>query len=495
MRDRVNIGVTLTIRPKNGQVELFNRHAGARRFAFNWCVAHNRELYKVSKNNKAVRVPYSGFDYINAFNRFKLSPEAGRDARGKPGLPWRQEVSQGVFEEAAKDFAKGLREAVENVRERRAKMTKRKVGFPDFKSRFDDTQTFCFRNTDGKRFGVSRQGVRVPKLGVLELREGTGRLRMLLRHPGPDGQPGAIKSITIRREDDYWRLGLSLEVDARIVAACSETEELNGMTPRILGCDVGLTTFLTVGDPHGARVQEYASPQEVLRHEKAAMKLQSRAMTKRNARKKRIKSDGEKRRAIGSSEKRSWARFRRRHGRQKTLRRAHLHRVTGHLLAQADVFAIESLRIPNMLKNHALARSIARQGWGEFKRQMSYKALWLKKTLVMVDPWFPSTKRCSQCHEQKASVPLEVRIFVCDACDYTQGRDVNAAVNLAQYAQQIVNASPEVPGQDKTPEPMRLERTAVVPRGPIPRKQKLPARKSDGTARLGEPRGSPRGRR
>ena len=123
------------------------------------------------------------------------------------------------------------------------------------------------------------------------------------------------------------------------------------------------------------------------------------------------------------------------------------------------------------------------EGWGEFKRQMGYKTLWSKKTLVMVDPWFPSTKRCSQCHEQKASVPLNVRIFDCDACGHLQGRDVNAAVNLAQYAQQILNASPEVPGQDKTPEPMRLERTSVVPRGPIPRKRKSPARKSDGTAR------------
>ena len=250
-----------------------------------------------------------------------------------------------------------------------------------------------------------------------------------------------------------------------------------------MGCDVGLATFLTVADPHGAHALEYASPQEVLCCEKAAMKLQSRAMAKRNVRKDRQKSDGEKHRVLGSSEKRAWARFRRCHGRQKALRRDHLHRITQNLLTQADVFAIESLRIPNMLKNHALARSIARQGWGEFKRQMGYKTLWSKKTLVMVDPWFPSTKRCSQCHEQKASVPLNVRTFDCDACGYLQGRDVNAAVNLAQYAQQILNASPEVPGQDKTPEPMRLERTSVVPRGPIPRKRKSPARKSDGTAR------------
>jgi putative transposase len=483
MGDRVNIGITLTIRPRIGQIELFNRHAGARRFAFNWCVAHNRKLFETSKKDKSVRVPYSGFDHINAFNRFKLSPEAGRDARGKPGLPWRNEVNQGVFEEAAKDFAKGLHEAVQNIRERRAKMTKRKVGFPDFKSRFDDAQTFCFRNNDGKRLGVSHRGVRVPKLGVLEVREGTARLRKLLRHPGPDGQPGAIKYATIHYEDHHWRLGLSLEVDARIVASCFETEQLNATTPKTLGCDVGLATFLTVADPHGGCVKEYASPQEVLRGEKAAMKLQSRATTKRNARKERQKFAGEKHKVIGSSEKLAWARFRRCHGRQKTLRRDHLHRVTKHLLAQADVFAIESLRIPNMLKNHALARSIARQGWGEFKRQMGYKTLWSKKKLVMVDPWFPSTKRCSQCHEQKASVLLEMRIFVCDACGHIQGRDVNAAVNLAQYAQQILNASPEVPGQGKTPEPMRLERTAVVPRGRIPRKHNAPARKSDGTAK------------
>jgi hypothetical protein len=64
-----------------------------------------------------VRVPWSGFDLINAFNAWKRSEAAGRVFAVAPdgtatqqvtGLAWRHEVAAQVFEEAAVDLGRAL---------------------------------------------------------------------------------------------------------------------------------------------------------------------------------------------------------------------------------------------------------------------------------------------------------------------------------------------------------------------------------------------------
>lgn len=52
--------------------------------------------------------------------------------------------------------------------------------------------------------------------------------------------------------------------------------------------------------------------------------------------------------------------------------------------------AIEDLNIAGMLKHHPLARAIADRGWGEFRRQLAYKAAQRGKTVVVVHRGYPS---------------------------------------------------------------------------------------------------------
>jgi putative transposase len=69
------------------------------------------------KADPNVKVPWTGFDLINAFNAWKKTEDAGRviavDGDGAAEvavtrLSWRRELCQQVFEEAAVDCARAL---------------------------------------------------------------------------------------------------------------------------------------------------------------------------------------------------------------------------------------------------------------------------------------------------------------------------------------------------------------------------------------------------
>jgi putative transposase len=90
---------------------------GAARFAFNQCLAMVKDALDAKSRDASVVVPWSGFDLINAFNRWKRSAAAGRvwtvDTAGTAtvhsmGLSWRTQVCQQVFEEAAVDCGRAL---------------------------------------------------------------------------------------------------------------------------------------------------------------------------------------------------------------------------------------------------------------------------------------------------------------------------------------------------------------------------------------------------
>jgi len=118
--------------------------------------------------------------------------------------------------------------------------------------------------------------------------------------------------------------------------------------------------------------------------------------------------------------------------------------LTTKLAREYDLIVCETLTAQNMqrreasaapLKNRCLARAISDVGWGEIVRQLEYKAEWYGKTLVKVDRWFPSTKRCSACGYIGESKPLDVREWTCRKCRTVHDRDMNAAENLRRVGQ------------------------------------------------------------
>ncbi|WP_028220973.1 RNA-guided endonuclease InsQ/TnpB family protein [Paraburkholderia oxyphila] len=177
-----------------------------------------------------------------------------------------------------------------------------------------------------------------------------------------------------------------------------------------VGIDLGLTHFaiLSTGEKVGA-------PNTFRKYENKLAKQQRRLAKKQKGSARRMKA------------KLKVAKL---HARVADARRDFLHKLSTRLINENQVIAIESLAVSNMQKNSRLAKSISDASWSEFIRQLTYKAEWYGRTLIGIDRWYPSSKRCSDCGHTVQKMPLGVRSWTCPECGSIHDRDVNAARNV-----------------------------------------------------------------
>ncbi|WP_371665557.1 zinc ribbon domain-containing protein [Streptomyces sp. NBC_01108] len=72
---------------------------------------------------------------------------------------------------------------------------------------------------------------------------------------------------------------------------------------------------------------------------------------------------------------------------------------------------------------------------------------------MIVDRFFPSTRRCSACHAKGPSLDVSVREWTCAECGVAHDRDVNAARNLRDEGMRLywLVASALPPGRVSPP--------------------------------------------
>jgi len=112
-----------------------------------------------------------------------------------------------------------------------------------------------------------------------------------------------------------------------------------------------------------------------------------------------------------------------------------LHQVSNQLVKNHDRLVLEDLNITGMTSNRKLSRAISDAAWGELARQVTYKQAWRGGQVLLADRWFPSSKTCSACGTLRKDLTLKDRVFACRSCGHVMDRDLNAAVNLAAWAE------------------------------------------------------------
>ena len=417
------------LNPTAEQQGILARHAGAARFAFNQCLHMVGSALAQHRTDPDVNVPWTGYDLINTFNIWKRSEAAGRlfaiDGEGVAsmvvtGLPWRREICQQVFEEAAVDCGRALAAWSQS---RRGTRRGPHVRFPRFKKKAaGGRQTFRLRNKHPKgrqptiRLGETHpRSVTLPGIGVVRIRDDTRRLRHMLAK-----DRAKIPSATVIQQGGRWWVALNVAA-ADLHPTLRHPARTDSDRGGWVGLDRGLAAFVVAASADGHEVARIQDAPKALR---AGMR-QQRRLAKSLSRKKK-----------GSHNRRQCAaRLARHHNHIRNIRRHFLHRVSNELAKTHDRLVIEDLNVSGMLRNHRLAQAIGDAGWAEFARQLRYKTDWRNGELAIADRWYPSSQVCSRCGNRNHRMTLSDRVFICD-CGYSDDRDRNAAANLARWAEQ-----------------------------------------------------------
>jgi len=212
---------------------------------------------------------------------------------------------------------------------------------------------------------------------------------------------GTPKHLTVTQDGDRWFCSVNCEV---------EIQDPVVLDKPFVGIDLGLKSFAVLSD--GTVVE---NPKHLRKIDEKLRREQRRLSRKVKGSKNR-----EKQKKILQAV----------HRRVRDSRKDFLHKTTRHLVENYGGFAVESLNISGMLKNHHLARSISDAGWGEFGRQLAYKSLWNGNVLVDIGTFFPSSKICSDCGAINQWLRLSDREWVCAECGCVHDRDLNASINI-----------------------------------------------------------------
>ena len=274
-------------------------------------------------------------------------------------------------------------------------------GFPKFKPygldpgiRFPDPKQFSIDAANGR--------IKLPKLGWIRMRQSKE-------------VTGALRNLTLTREGDKWFV--SIQTRGAEVAPALDLQPT-------LGIDLGVAAFAATS---GGTLIE---PLGALKAQQVRLRRYQRAVSRK------VKGSCNRKKAT-----KRLANLHRRIARQ---RNGWLHKLSTNLVAQHPVIAIEALQVRNMstsargdaaapgrnVKAKAgLNRSILDQGWGEFQRQLEYKAAAVGGSVVAVPADYTS-QRCSACGHTDAGNRKSQSLFSCLACGHAENADVNAARNI-----------------------------------------------------------------
>ena len=340
----------------------------------------NRFIYNWALNLRKESYEQSG----KTISKFELNKMVTQLAK-KEEYSWLQEV-----------LSQSLQQSIQNLDTAYIKFFKEKTGFPKFKSK--KTHRHSYRIPQNVKIDFENHKVFLPKIKWVNIRV--------------DREfEGLIKSATVKQLPSGKYFVSILVEDGKDYQTKKQIEHANAV-----GIDLGIKDFAILSD--GTKIE---NPKFLRTKEQRLKVLQKRLSRKQkgsnNRNKQRIKVAKLQEKITNE-------------------RKDFLQKLTTKLVkeSQFDTFCLENLNVSGMMRNHKLAKSIAEVSWYQFIEMLKYKCEWYGKNLVQIGQFEPSTKTCAHCGYKNTELTLKDREWICPVCNTYHDRDINAAINIKNFA-------------------------------------------------------------
>lgn len=266
-----------------------------------------------------------------------------------------------------------------------------KVGFPKFKSKKRDKDSYTTNNQNGTVSIIDKK-LRLPKIGLV---------KMVQHRLISDNEK--IKSATVTRTPSgKYYVSILVEYDKII-------PEIELSKDKAIGLDYTSHSFYVDSQGREADYPKfYRKAQDKLareQHKLANMKYGSNNYHKQKIKVARI------------------------HEKVANQRLDWIHKLSTQLASEYDIVCVEDINMQSMARSLKLGKSTNDNGFGMFRNILSYKLADRGKAFVKINKWFPSSKMCRYCGSINHELTLSDRVWTCD-CDAIINRDENAAINI-----------------------------------------------------------------
>ena len=365
--------------PNKIQEMLIHKTFGCTRFVYNYCL-------DLKRKNK----------YLTRFDLMKEMP------RLKKEYPFLKEVDSMSLQNTITDLMVGF-----------DKHIKGQGGYPKFKKKGVKesfrtnyiTSSYKERVYENIKVDLRRRVIELPKLTEVKIR-GYRNLEELT---------GRILNATVKEVGTRFYVSVCVEKELEL------PEKNNNQA---VGIDIGVKNLVVTSDN-----EYYDNPKYLDKYEKKIKRLQLELSRKVKRSKNYIKN-----------KKKLEEVYRK----LKNARKKTIEEIVKQVTMYHDIIITENLQVKKMLEkkncHKTLRKEITNATFSEIIRILKYKCLWLNKTFIQVNTYYPSSQICSRCGNKNVKMKdIRVRELKCSKCGLEIERDYNASLNILKEGLKYIN--------------------------------------------------------
>lgn len=365
------------IYPNKSQEALFQKTFGCVRFVYNHFLEDRIKAYQEERKGRTF------FQQNKSLTALKQKYE------------WMREPDKNALQNALRDLNTAYQNFFRRVKSGEA------PGFPKFKSKKNDRNSYSTANNNGTDIRIDGQAVHLPKLG---------NVRAKISREIPDGCRIIFATIS---QDPSGKYYVSIGTERYIENQSIELDPNNA-----LGLDYSSPHFYVDSEGNEADMPHfYREAEKKLAKEQRKLSKMTRGSNNYHKQRIRVARAFEKVRHC----REDWQ-----------------HKESTRLANQYDFICVEDINYRDMARGLRLAKATNDNAFGRFREFLQYKMAEREKKLITIDKWYPSSKLCRFCGSINTTLTIKDREWDC-SCGAHILRDLNAAINIREEGLRFVS--------------------------------------------------------